>query len=383
MLADAIHKAGGISDANADDLSKISWARAARTDKGVSAACNVVSLKMVLEPPGIIERINQHLPDDIEAFGYVRVTNKFDARKLCDRRRYGYVLPLWALDTSLDRVKVAPGEKVEELVSRFGAILRKYEGTHNFHSFTKNLEYHKPQAKRYILKWDVNTFELNGHTFVKCEVLGQSFLYHQIRKMVGLAVAISRGVAPENCLMTALKSRMKFNVPVAPEFPLYLEECIFNSYNKKWEKDHDVLSRNNYLEKINNFKRNKIDSNIIASEDFHEGILVWIRGTTNDLHHFSEWEEQAKQEKMESRGRKKYKSPEKREREGDEEEGGSDRAVRPKLEEIETTTPAAPAADLVALVPRQVVEAEKGKKVDSDAKPELNTGDQKGKEVKE
>ena len=94
MLEEAIHKAGGISDDNFGTLSKISWARAARTDKGVSAACSVVSLKMIVEPPGMIERINEHLPQDVKAFGFMRVAGSFDARKICDRRRYRYVVQM-------------------------------------------------------------------------------------------------------------------------------------------------------------------------------------------------------------------------------------------------------------------------------------------------
>jgi hypothetical protein len=117
---------------------QIHWMRAARTDKGVSAVGQVVSLKMVLEPAGVVERINAALPDQvgpqgrwrvgaaaatypkhtcaawaaprsttahspglrwsqppplaphqIRVFGYERATNGFDSRKHCDKRRCG------------------------------------------------------------------------------------------------------------------------------------------------------------------------------------------------------------------------------------------------------------------------------------------------------
>lgn len=324
VLELAIHKAGGISEENFGDLKKISWMRAARTDKGVSAACNVVSFKMVLEPEGVLGRINDNLPDDVRAFGFQRVTGGFCSRKLCDRRRYGYVLPLWALDPSHNifpnkrqRTKSeGPGEKSsaereeeekfpqggagskprertkEDLVSDFGRLLNNYVGTHNFHSYTKGHSWGEPQSKRHILKWSVETFELRGETYVKCEVLGQSFLYHQIRKMIGMALAISRGIAPENCLCVALRSRVKFNVPLAPEFPLYLEECVFNSYNKRHGHVHgQELSRDLYSEDIKEFKRTKIDTNIIESPEFNDGVLCWLRGINNELYKFSDWEE--------------------------------------------------------------------------------------------
>ena len=312
VLEESIYKAGGISDDNKGVLQKISWSRAARTDKGVSAACNVVSLKMVLDPPGMIERINEHLPKDVRAFGYFRVTNGFMARNICDRRRYGYVLPLWALDSthSLDankRRKVSENQEsvgeggrdeaaehsksTEELVSKFHSILQQFVGTQNFHSFSKGVTHDQAQAKRYIIHWKVDSFEHNGATFVKCEVLGQSFLYHQIRKMIGMALAVIRNVAPENCVGIALRSKHKFNVPVAPEFPLYLEECVFNAYNKRFGSDHEKLSRDKFMDDINNFKRTVIDKNIIESEEFDEGILAWLRQLTDELHLFTKWEQ--------------------------------------------------------------------------------------------
>lgn len=62
------------------------WSRAARTDKGVSALGQVVSLNMVLQE-GIVQRINEQLPASIRVLAYRRTTNRFDARHLCDRRR--------------------------------------------------------------------------------------------------------------------------------------------------------------------------------------------------------------------------------------------------------------------------------------------------------
>ena len=46
---------------------QVHWQRAARTDKGVSAVGQVVSLKMVTEPEGVVERINDHLPHQLRA----------------------------------------------------------------------------------------------------------------------------------------------------------------------------------------------------------------------------------------------------------------------------------------------------------------------------
>jgi tRNA pseudouridine38-40 synthase len=53
---------------------KVGLARAARTDAGVHAAGNVVSLKMIITIPGvkdIVSRINEELPPEIRLWGYV------------------------------------------------------------------------------------------------------------------------------------------------------------------------------------------------------------------------------------------------------------------------------------------------------------------------
>ena len=49
VLEDAIVKAGGISELNALNLQKVGWGRCARTDKGVHAAAQIITLKVSYE----------------------------------------------------------------------------------------------------------------------------------------------------------------------------------------------------------------------------------------------------------------------------------------------------------------------------------------------
>ncbi len=68
-------------------------------------------------------------------------------------------------------------------------------------------------------------------------VLGQSFVMHQIRKMVGAAVAVCRGAAPPGFITAALAAPAPVPTPLAPELGLFLDECIFDSYNARWGAD--------------------------------------------------------------------------------------------------------------------------------------------------
>ena len=92
-LFKAFVDAGAISKANADDPKKVSLVRCARTDKGVHAAGNVLSLKLIIEDENIVEKINQHLCSQIRVYGVERTNGSFSAYQFCDSRIYEYLIP--------------------------------------------------------------------------------------------------------------------------------------------------------------------------------------------------------------------------------------------------------------------------------------------------
>lgn len=96
-LFGAFVAAGAIQKRNADDPKKSSFVRCARTDKGVHAAGNVISLKLTIEDADIVERINDKLPDQIRVWGIQRTNNAFNCYQACDSRWYEYLLPSYTL----------------------------------------------------------------------------------------------------------------------------------------------------------------------------------------------------------------------------------------------------------------------------------------------
>ncbi|KAH7429863.1 hypothetical protein KP509_09G069000 [Ceratopteris richardii] len=440
LLEEALLKAGALPVNYDGNPRRADWMRAARTDKGVSAVGQVVSGLFYLEPPGFIERVNSHLPDSIRLLGIKRVTPTFCAKKFCDRRRYEYVIPTFALDPSAhrDREAVIASEgtedafiKCEECSERgrkiplgkvfrgrfsqkqdtdacddegptpesqvsngtvpdsldsipgvedahaleiasstkqdssiafptslnqdtstalpsspkhdssivlttspkqdsstalptspkqaslaatstspnqdstpplnalctspkkpfhFGDaervklnnILSKYVGTHNFHNFTSRTRAEDPSAKRYIVSFEaVDVFQVGSMEFIRCVIVGQSFMLHQIRKMVGLAIAIFRGFAPESIIETALRRDKRITIPTAPELGLFLDECMYPTYNQKWYNTHEEVSQKGLEEQISQFKHSVIYPHMETTEN-KEGQMALFLHSLND-----------------------------------------------------------------------------------------------------
>jgi tRNA pseudouridine38-40 synthase len=93
----AFVKTGAISKANADDPKKSSLVRCARTDKGVHAAGNVLSLKLIIEDEKLVEKLNDALPPQIRVWGIQRANNGFSCYQQCSSRWYEYLMPSYAL----------------------------------------------------------------------------------------------------------------------------------------------------------------------------------------------------------------------------------------------------------------------------------------------
>ena len=70
----ALVRAGAVSQDNADNPAKVNFHRAARTDAGVHAAGNLVSMKMITAIPGVpdlVAHINAELPPEIRLWNFV------------------------------------------------------------------------------------------------------------------------------------------------------------------------------------------------------------------------------------------------------------------------------------------------------------------------
>ena len=119
-LFNAFVAAGAISKANADDPKKSSLVRCARTDKGVHAAGNVISLKLIIEEEDIVQKINDNLSEQIRVWGIERTIGSFSCYQACDSRWYEYLIPTHAFLPPHPSSYM--GKKLEEYAEKEGDV---------------------------------------------------------------------------------------------------------------------------------------------------------------------------------------------------------------------------------------------------------------------
>ncbi|GJE90935.1 tRNA pseudouridine synthase [Phanerochaete sordida] len=337
-LFDALVRVGAVSKDNADNPGKVNFNRAARTDAGVHAAGNLVSMKMISAIPGvedIVARINEELPPEIRLWGTVRVQNSFNARASCDARKYTYFFPSYLLippkpgsaqhkivfeqngasTPLLDFWKDVPADSSadddltrkrswrapKEAVGALRTTAKMYEGSHKFHNFTVGQEYKDHNSQRVLKKLEVADPVVYGDTeWISVLLHGQSFMLHQ-RKMISLLVLSSRTGTPPSVVEEFYGPRKAF-IPKMPALGLLLEYPIFDNYNKKIASSNDKLKPDDpeyrmpidfevHREKIEQFKQDFIYSRMRSIESQSGLFDAFIRSVDkyqgNDLQYLN------------------------------------------------------------------------------------------------
>ncbi|KAL5003430.1 pseudouridine synthase [Aspergillus recurvatus] len=390
-LFTAFVAAGAISKANAADPKKSSLVRCARTDKGVHAAGNIVSLKLIVEDPDIVQKINDNLSSQIRVWGILVANKSFSSYQMCDSRIYEYLIPshcflpphpntylgkklieiaekegdlgaykarqeevanYWedidervikpllesfpedirkpvekalhmddetdgvqeteqtstekgaqpaptaeasseeepAEPEPLDEAEIALRRQIYEAVkivkaaylkarreyripsarlARIQQALDKYVGTKNFYNYTIQKQYRDPSAKRHIKSFKLNAepIIIDGTEWLSLKVHGQSFMMHQIRKMVAMATMVVRcGCDPAR--INDSYGDFKMAIPKAPGLGLLLERPVFDAYNKKAaDLKKEPIDFGKYEKEINEFKQREIYDRIFREEE--------------------------------------------------------------------------------------------------------------------
>lgn len=322
-MFEALVKEQLITEDNAADPKKVSWMRACRTDKGVHACGQVVSLKMLLrneyeglaeaaEEKEVLKRIaeglNSQLPEQIRIFAVKRTTGSFHAKERTDSRIYEYLLPTYVF-RPVDRepyTKVGPGRTAEDVVGpmtseispeekeklphwripsdaleRIRGMFKTYIGYHSYHNFTTGIAFGEMKARRYIIDVAVGEpFIRDGLEWARVTFHGQSFMLHQIRKMVGLVIMAERiGVGAD--IIKQCFEAPRVNIPRAPALGLLLDRAIFEQYNER-NPDADRIDFLEFEKEREALKDEFIYPKIFAEENDRAQYWGWLK--CNDDH---------------------------------------------------------------------------------------------------
>jgi len=280
VIMDALQSLGLISAAERDCPPLFGFQRASRTDKRVSAARNVLSLRLPAQEilgreAEWVSRLNGLLPAAVRVMEMRHVTPAFNCKGDCDYRTYSYLAPSFAfappeaLTNHLYRIDPPQLEEVRGLFSQL-------EGTKNFHNFTKGKLPTDQNAWRTITSIVCSDpFERDGFEWLHIHIKGTSFMLHQIRKVVGCVMHVTRGLwAPS--VIPQLFSDQKITMHKAPGLGLVLEQPHYDWYSQSNQHRglHMEWSSPELAAAVEQFRRTHIDSTIVATERAEASMLL-------------------------------------------------------------------------------------------------------------
>jgi tRNA pseudouridine38-40 synthase len=193
----------------------IGYAAASRTDAGVSAIGNVIALDTSFRKDALLSALNARLRD-VWFHSLAQVPAGFRPRD-ARRRWYRY------------HMRDSEGGSLP----MFRRALSCFEGTHDFSNFAR-IDDENPvrTVKR------VSTRKAGGLVIV--DVRAQSFLWNQVRRMMGAALAVSNEVLLMKELKEALdKPQNKKDMGLASPEGLMLVDV---SYGFRFKKDEKALA---------------------------------------------------------------------------------------------------------------------------------------------
>lgn len=251
MILQAMHKSKLIPTPDPDNCK---FSRCGRTDKGVSAMSQVISLVVrsnfteeeQKKPENdqkelaYITILNSLLPQDIRITEVcLRPPPEFDARFSCSYRHYRYMFK----KTNLD-------------IEAMQQAAQLYEGRHDFRNFCKidgakqitNFKREIHLAKIIPFKDDFYYFDLKG----------SAFLWHQVRCMVAILFLVGQKLETPQVVTDLLdveKLPSKPGYEMANDIPLVLYDCVYPEM--EWMK-------------LTDFTKHKMDKDLPA----YRGLLM-------------------------------------------------------------------------------------------------------------
>ncbi|XP_035895683.1 tRNA pseudouridine(38/39) synthase [Anopheles stephensi] len=218
--------------------------RCGRTDKGVSAFHQVISLNVrskfrpeeqlaegkLTAELDYCSMLNRVLPEDIRCLAWMPMVNPaYSARFDCRSRTYRYFFPRGDLNIS------AMEEGMRHLV-----------GTHDFRNLCKMdvgngvVNFVRSIDEIRIKPSQSDSYSEGSYDMMYVELRGKAFLWHQVRCIVAVLLLVGQGKEEPTVVKELLdveKNPCKPQYSMASDVPLNLYECAFN------EKSNECTDR--------------------------------------------------------------------------------------------------------------------------------------------
>jgi tRNA pseudouridine38-40 synthase len=175
---------------------------ASRTDKGVSALGNVISITTDFRSDEIVSALNAYL-DDIWFYGIAKVPDDFNPR-FAKSRWYRY--HIFSHDHDMESLKKAAS---------------LFVGIHNFSNFAK-LEEQDPNLK-------VDSIEVSKHeNVIVLDFHAQRFLWHMVRRIMSGILDVEKGKVSPSEIEDALLGMEKVDFGITIPQPLLLMDVEYD-----------------------------------------------------------------------------------------------------------------------------------------------------------
>lgn len=217
-LLSALEEAGLIRN-----LGQSNYSIAGRTDRGVHALGNVVSFCTDKMP--IINQLNDLLPQDMRILGAAQVPMGFKTR-FANRRHYRYVI----YNNPLERFEIGKMKEAARLM----------EGTHNFLNFSKRNERNPIRKVESVIIKPQNQI-------LMVDVVGQSFLWNMVRKMVAVLSKVGKGELEVEEVEKFFDPEYKTSINPMPPESLFLKDVFYKNVQFK----EDGYAKIRFLQTLN------------------------------------------------------------------------------------------------------------------------------------
>lgn len=217
-----------------------------------------------------------------------RVTKGFNAKDQCNSRTYSYTLPTISFAPGTEKCSLLEYRVTPATLALVNETLKLFEGTHNFHNFTSRKAFADPSANRFINLFACGEpFLAKDVEFCVINVKGQSFMMHQIRKMIGLTLAVVRGVTTADTIARSFKEN-RIDIPMAPGLGLVLDQAHYDGYNHRYGDDglHELLIWDDCEPAIQEFRDKFIHPVIVETEIVDQPMIKWLE--TLPFHSYDE-----------------------------------------------------------------------------------------------